>query len=67
MYCPSCGIELVKGAIICNHCGNSLEVFTSNLTQVEESSERRQVVILVDESHKERTPDGGSIDGGFPS
>ena len=55
MDCPSCGIELDEGAIICHHCGSSLEVFTSNLTQVEESSERRQVVILVDESHKERT------------
>ena len=55
MDCPGCGTPLDKGVVICHHCGNSLEEITSNLTQVEEASDRRQVVIMVDESHKERT------------
>ena len=55
MYCPSCGTPLDAGAIICHHCGSNPEEITSNITRVEGPSDGRQVVILVDESHKERT------------
>ena len=55
MYCPSCGTPLDAGAIICHHCGSNPEELTSNITRVQEPSDGRQVVILVDESHKERT------------
>ena len=62
MYCPGCRTELVKDAVFCHQCGSSLAEITSNLAQLEEPSERRQAVIKVDESHKERTHMGDYLE-----